>query len=49
MLLRHKEGKQEHPRRSIVELQCLQQDGLNSLFYYGLKNSIIIAHVYDIF
>ena len=44
-----KEGKQEHPRGSIVEPQWLHQDGLNSLSYYGLKNPIIIAHVYDIF
>ena len=41
--------KQEHPRGSIVEPQGLHQDGLNSLSYNGLKTTIIIAHVYDIF
>ena len=41
--------KQEHPRGSIVEPQCLHQDGLNYLSYHRLKNPIIIAHVYDIF
>ena len=46
------EGKQEHPRESIVEPQwpqdgLLHQDGLNSLSYHVLKNPIIIAHVYS--
>ena len=49
-----KEGKQEHLRGSIVEPHwpqdgLLHQDGLNSLSYHGLKNPIIIVHVYDIF
>ena len=42
-------ANQEHPREGIVELQVLHQDGINSLPYNGLKPSIIIAHVYDIF
>ena len=41
--------KQKHPRGSIVEPPGLQQDGLNSLPYSGLKSPIIIAQVYDIF
>ena len=41
--------EQEHPRGNIVELQCIHQDGLNSLSYEGLKIPMIIAHVYDIF
>ena len=41
--------KQEHPRGIIAEPQVLKQDYLNSLSYNGLKTTISIAHVYDIF
>ena len=40
--------KQDHQRGSIVELQGLYRDDLNSLSYNGLKTPIIIAHMYDI-
>ena len=42
-------GIQAHPRGSVVELQGLRQDGLNSLSYNSLETPIIIAHVHDIF
>ena len=43
-------SQQEHPRGSIVmEPQGLHQDGLNVMSYNGLKTTIIVAQVYDIF